>query len=368
VLTILDRYLLRSLIVNYLIGLSVMLSLYIVLDMFVNMDEFTEHGYPVWKIALNMASYYWPNMFLYFSQLSGIITLVACMATLARARQQNELTAVLASGVSLYRLAAPIMAFGIVTTALLVLDTEVIVPSIAHLLARDHDDADGSQAYEVLFMPDRNNVLLSARQYHPIHKDLTRLLALVRDDSGKVVQTIEADHANWEPPDNNSPIGHWRLERGVERTRKATQAQGLGPSSGVEVRLVDMLESDLSPSAIELRQARGWIRYLSLSQLRALQNSGSADRAEIIQIRHGRIAAPLVGMVLLLLGLPFFLDRSPTNLLNDTGKCMILCSLCYIVTFVAQNVKTETLSALPAWIPIFVFSTIAMVLIDRIRT
>ena len=41
-LTVLDRYLLRSLLVNYLIGLGVMLSLYVVLDMFVNMDEFTE--------------------------------------------------------------------------------------------------------------------------------------------------------------------------------------------------------------------------------------------------------------------------------------------------------------------------------------
>ncbi len=367
-LTVLDRYLIRSLIVNYLIGLSVMLSLYIVLDMFVNMDEFTEQGYPVWTIAWNMVNYYWPNLFLYFSQLSGMITLVACMATLARARQQNELTAVLASGVSLYRLAAPILAFGMVTTSLLVVDTEVVIPSVAHLLARDHDDVDGNQAYEVLFMPDRNNVLLSARQYHPIRNDLTRLLALVRDESGKVVQTIEADHAYWEPPHDTNPIGQWRLERGVERTRTSGQAQGLGPTVGVEVRLVDTLESDLSPAAIELRQAKGWVRYLSLSQLRELQDGGSADRAEIIQIRHGRIATPLISLVLLLLGLPFFLDRSPTNLLNDTGKCMIVCGLCYVVTFVAQNVKTETLSALPAWIPIFIFATLAMVLIDRIRT
>ena len=64
----------------------------------------------------------------------------------------NELTAVLSSGVSLFRVARPIVAFGIVTTALAVLDTEVIIPSVAHLLARRHDDAGGYRTCEVLFL------------------------------------------------------------------------------------------------------------------------------------------------------------------------------------------------------------------------
>jgi hypothetical protein len=42
--------------------------------------------------------------------------------------------------------------------------------------------------------------------------------------------------------------------------------------------------------------------------------------------------------------------------------------LCYVATFVTQSIRPESASALPAWIPIFVFATIAMVLIDRIRT
>lgn len=377
-LTVLDRYILRSLLINYLIALGTMISLYVALDMFVNMDEFTEQGYPLPTVIGNIVSYYWPNLFLYFAQLSGVITLFACMTTIARMRKLNELTALLASGVSLYRIAAPVIVFGIAMTALLVADTEWLIPAVAHKLARDHDDADGKRAFEVLFLRDRGGALLSAGQFHPTRRDLRRLLVLTRDETGSVVETVEADRATWEPPDVLRPFGRWRLERGRQTTRVRTatamEQSSLGPREDKVVSYPSYYESDLSPEAIQLRQSEGWIRFLSLRQLSELEHRRqsnllpSADRWRIVQTKHTRRAAPIVSMVLLLLGLPFFLDRSPGNVLSDAGKCMISCGLCYSSTFVVQNIRPESGSALFAWIPIFVFGTLAVVLIDRIRT
>ncbi|MHC4696969.1 MAG: LptF/LptG family permease [Planctomycetota bacterium] len=367
-MTILDRYILRSLLINYLITLGVMISLYVVLDMFVNMDEFTEQGYPVSTVISNIADYYAPNVFLFFAQLSGVITLFACMATIARLRKQNEVAAMLASGVSLYRVAAPIIAFGLASTALLVIDTEWLIPTVAHKLARDHDDVDGKKAYEVLFQRDRHGALLSAGRFHPTHHDLKNLLVLTRDDSGAIVETLEADRATWEPPDHTHPYGRWRLERGRRTTRVFTDDPTLGPREDKDVTYPAFYDSDLSPKTIQLRQAEGWVRYLSLGQLHDLQAEESADRAAIIQAKHSRIATPIVSIILLLLGLPFFLDRSPGSVLNDAGKCVLACGLCYVVAFAAQSIRPESASALPAWIPIFVFAPVAIVLIDRIRT
>jgi lipopolysaccharide export system permease protein len=316
----------------------------------------------------NIISYYWPNVFLYFAQLSGVITLFACMAVIARLRRLNELTAILSSGVSLYRVAAPIIVFGLVTTAVSIIDTECLIPSFAHLLSRDHDDADGRRAYEVLFLHDRDGALLSAGAFHPTERDLRRLLVLKRDETGSIVKTIEADRAIWEAPGPTLPEGRWRLERGRQRIRSRRDDQTLGPRSNVQESAVRYYPSDLSPEAIQLRQAEGWIRYLSLGQLRELEKSGTSDRPAVLRTRHVRLATPIVSMILLLLGLPFFLDRSPANVLGDAGKCMIACGLCYVVTFVTQNIRPESESALPAWIPIFIFATIAAVLLDRIRT
>ena len=366
--SVLDRYLLRSLLINYLIGLGVMLSLYVVLDLFVNMDEFTEQGYPALTVLGNVADYYAPNLLLYFGQLSGVITLFACAAVLARMRRLNEMTAILSSGVSLYHLARPVLIFGVVMTGLLVVDTEWLIPSVAHKLSRAHDDADGKRAYEVLFLRDKGGALLSAARFQPTTRQLERLLVLVRNDEGSVMQTWEADRATWEPPGPLRPEGRWRLDRGRMTTRLATSNAGLGPREDQRVSYPTYYESDLSPEAIELRQSQGWVRFLSLAQLRELEADQTADRASIVRTRHARIAAPIVSLLLLLLGLPFFLDRSPANVLGDAGKCLSVCGLCYVVTFVAQNIRSETASAFPAWIPIFIFGTLAMVLLDRVRT
>ena len=364
----LDRYILRSLLINYLIAICVMISLYVVLDLFVNMDEFTEQGYPVPTVIRNMVGYYAPNVLLYYAQLSGVITLFACMATLSRMRKLNELTAILASGVSLYRVAAPIVAFGLATTALLVVDTEVLIPRVAHLLSRDHDDADGARAFEALFLRDQNGALLSARQFHPKRHDLKNMLVLQTDEAGELSSILEADHAEWEPPSPTRPVGRWVLNRGHQRTRTVCQAPQLGPTECIEESYPRFYETDLGPAEIQLRQSGGWLKFLSLRELQDLQEKGTADIVSIVQTKHARITTPIVAVILLLLGLPCFLARSPSNILNDAGKCVALCGLCYVVTFVAQSIRPETQSALAAWIPIFVFATVAMVLVDRVRT
>ncbi len=367
-LSVLDRYILRSLLINYLIALGAMLGLYVALDMFVNMDEFTEQDYPLPTVIRNIVGYYVPNLFLYFSQLSAAITLFACLATVANMRKQNELTALLSSGVSLYTVARPIIVFGVVMTGLLVLTTELAIPAVAHKLARDHDDVDGDRAYAVLFLHDRDGALLSAGQFHPTKRDLQRLLVLTRDENGAIIRTLEADRATWEPPDLLRPQGRWRLERGKQTTRVRSSDSSLGPRENKVTSFPAYYVSDLSPEAIQLRQSEDWYGFLSLAQLTELQHGPGLSLASILQTKHARKTAPIVSIILLLLGLPFFLDRSPDNVLSDTARSMAVCGACYISVFVVQSLQPSTGSALPAWIPVFVFGTLAVVLIDRIRT
>ena len=367
-LGVLDRYILRSLVINYLICLGTMLSLYVVLDMFVNMDEFTEQGYPIHIVIRNMFSYYWPNLFLYFKEMAGAISLFAALATLARMRRENEMTAILASGVSLYRVAAPIVAFGLVTSVLLVIDTEYLIPAVSHKLARDHDDADGTRAHAVMFLPDRDDTLLSARRFDPVTRNLQGLMVLSRDEEGQVVSMLEADLAVWEPPSDTRPDGRWRLERSRQTVRQRRESAGIGPPESKVVTHPRYYASRLSPEAIQLRQAESWYRYLSLSQLSALQKRNVPIQSSILRTKHTRRTRPFISMVLLLLGLPFFLRVTPGSIMNDAGKCLVACGLCYVTTFVAQSLQTSSDSPLPAWIPIFIFGTLAVVLIDRIHT
>ncbi|HNQ22400.1 MAG TPA: LptF/LptG family permease [Phycisphaerae bacterium] len=367
-MTTLDRYLLRSLLLNYVLGLGIMLSLYVVLDLSINLDEFTESRPDALTLLRNIGAYYGPNLALYFAQLCGVITTFACLATVARLRVQNEMTALLSSGVSLYRVAAPIIAFGVATSLLLVLATEVWIPALAPKLGRQHDEVGTRREAEVFFMPDRGGTLLSAARFNAEAGTLHGLLVLVRDEYGSARSILEADLAAWEPAGATGQPGRWRLTRGRLEETVLPESPGLGPRIQRARSYPEYYESNLSPRDIQVRQAEGWVGYLSLSQLRQLQNEGGTNLASIVQTRHRRVATPLVSIVLLLLGLPFFLDRSPANVLRDASRALVACGACYLVTFGTQNLRPESLSALPSWIPIFIFATLAAVLLDRLRT
>lgn len=363
----LDGYIIRSLLTNYLIGLGVMLSLYVALDLFVNMDEFTESQPEFLTLVRNIVDYYAPNLFRYFAQLSAVISAFACLATLARLRLQNETTAILASGVSLYRVAVPLTVFGVLTAGLMAVNAEVCLPAVAHKLARSHDDVVAGREIEVLFLTDRSNALVSAASFRPDTQELHNLMVLYRNEQGAVTGTLEADHAVWEPGTPTTP-GRWRLTRGRQYVRVRTPEAAVAPREQQEVTYPAYFETDLSPEEIELRQDESWIRSLDLRRLRELEARRVPELATVIQTRHARLTAPLASIVMLLLGLPFFLDRSPANVLTDAGKCMIACGLFYIVSFVSQNIVPDLPSPFPAWFPILVFAPVAAMLLTRVRT
>ena len=73
------------------------------------------------------------------------------------------------------------------------MDTELIIPSIAHKLARRHDDARGLKTYGVWFLQDRDDALLSAQQYVPGEGTIKRLLVIKRNETGHLSSIIEAE-------------------------------------------------------------------------------------------------------------------------------------------------------------------------------
>ena len=76
-----------------------------------------------------------------------------------------------------------------------------------------------------------------------------------------------------------------------------------------------------------------------------------------------------MNLLLLLLGVPFFLTREPSGVLVQAAKCLLACGLCFTVTFLSHNaIRSETFPALTAWFPIMVFGPLAMLHLDAVKT
>jgi lipopolysaccharide export system permease protein len=144
---ILDRYVISAFLKNYLISFFVLVGMYVVLDMVFNFEDFVPtqatSGSSVETLLqtiLAVGDYYFYQSFLIFVHLSGVIPVVAAAFTLIRLSRQNELTAIMASGVPLLRVAAPVIGVAVLLNALLLVNTEFIIPQMIPKLTRKHDD------------------------------------------------------------------------------------------------------------------------------------------------------------------------------------------------------------------------------------
>ena len=135
---ILDRYIIRAFVFNYLLAVVVLVGMAVLLDLIVNLDNFsksaaattqaanTTAGSAIW----NMLDYYSYQSLVMFQTVSGAIPLLAAGFTMVRMTRHNELTAMLASGVSLLRVAVPV-----VLVSLAFRGTLLDQPGIHHLPA-----------------------------------------------------------------------------------------------------------------------------------------------------------------------------------------------------------------------------------------
>lgn len=360
---LLDRYILRAFLTNYVIALSVMIGLYVVLDLFVNLDEFTKLGLPTADTLRNIISFYGWNLFLYFSQLSGVIVLVAACFTLGRLMRTNELTAILAAGASLYRVAAPILLAGMALNGLWLFNQEWIIPGIADKLARRHDDAMGKNTYGIWFLNDRDNNLLSASRFDPRTSTMDGVIILKRDPQGRMTDLIRADR------------GRWDAERGLWHLEVSKQTMGLRSDLAALATTDDAAHpseypSELTPYELKLRQASQWTNFLSVRDLSRLQQRYTQSN-EFVRAKHVRITTPFINILLLLLGIPFFLNRERPTVIMAGGRCLLACGACFVFSFLCQNADVAVLSipaALPAWLPLLIFAPFMVVLVDSIKT
>lgn len=160
----LDRYVLRNFLSAALVWFVVLMSLRIVVDLFVNMDEFAKRS-DFWAMVGDIRAYYSYHSLVYFVELGGIIISASACFTLAMMNRSNELTAMMASGVSLHRVALPLVFCSLVLGALVVVDQELLIPQFAEKLVRDKDDVPGVKQFRVDWAPDSSHSVWYSHEY-----------------------------------------------------------------------------------------------------------------------------------------------------------------------------------------------------------
>jgi lipopolysaccharide export system permease protein len=140
---LIDRYIGRAQLHAFVVVFVSLAGLYLVFDAFTNMEEFITHAADSGSLTSVLASYYGCRLVWFFDATSPVITLASGMFALSWLERHNELTALLAAGVTRWRIARPVIIFAAVISLLAAANRELLVPRIRESFARNAQNLDG---------------------------------------------------------------------------------------------------------------------------------------------------------------------------------------------------------------------------------
>src|ERR1700735_1771551 len=121
---LLDRYLLRELIIPLGYCLGGLLMIFIAFDLIASLNRFQEHGLLV-RDVVELYLVKLPAIMVFILPIALLLSLLHTLTNLAR---HHELTAMRAAGVSLWRLCLPYLAVGFLLSLLVFALNELWVP------------------------------------------------------------------------------------------------------------------------------------------------------------------------------------------------------------------------------------------------
>ncbi|MEM8782030.1 MAG: LptF/LptG family permease [Planctomycetota bacterium] len=368
----LDRYIVRQFLTNFVILLIVLMGLFLVVDLIVDLDEFLQAGErkaernggpAVWWTLVTVADFYGPVLCLVYVFFSGLVVVGAMAFTVNLLQRHRELTGMLAGGVSLYRVALPIVAVGALLSLATLPMQEYLLPEVASKLMRSKSELkrEGVKDRPMRYVPDAAGNLWSARSFDPNLGLLRDVQVLERDDAGLLVRKIAATEAVWDEAESA-----WRLTQGV----------ALEPGGGVgadeSLVAVESVSTQLSPTALLARQATILPSVLSLRQLQDLASNPTIESSQqslITRTVQGRFSLMVLNVLLLVLALPYFLKRVPGDALRSAIMASGLCLGAWGGGVLTLQASPQTLPpVVSAWLPVAVNLPLAAWMLTRIRT
>jgi len=363
---ILDRYIIKNFLIGYAISFSVLIGLRIIIELFTKLDEFTERAdLGAGEVLTNIFKFYGLHSTLYFRDFAGMIAVVAAAFSLIKMVRYNELVAVMASGVSLKRVIRPIIILSLLLTCLLVIDQELLIPPLADKLVRGEDARPGLESYDVWFITDGKGSLIISRRFDVETSTLQNPTILTRAERTEqpgiwdVTGVISASRSVY-----NFETGKWDLINGRFTERGSPRRD----------QPVYFYESDITPRDIPVRRKSEHISLLSSQQLSMLLRQGTQrkDLAQLLSQKQFRITEPIINVIMVLVCLPILVCRDPKTMKSAVMISFAMAGMTMTANFVSKMLAAELfLNIRPelwAWMPIFIFTPVAFVTLDSMKT
>ena len=364
VIKIFDRYLLRIFVRSFIICFTSLVGLYIVIDAFSKIDEFSEQADGVRSLLATMGRYYMYRVSLFFDSLAGVITTMSAMFTFSWIQRTNELMPVLAAGVPTRRVIAPVLIAAMAVSGLATANQELMIPRIARELQQSPDDG-SKRSLAAHPARDARGILMSGdRCFRQDHKIAPAFVTLPPTVMPSLVDLRAREAQYVAPGRHDRPTGGWVL-RDVQSDNVPTRENVLEQIGPGEYFLHTTITFN------QLLRRESWFAYFSTSRLlEEIRQPGNPSLNEMKVTVHGRFIRPLASLTMLFLGLPFVLSGTDRRMISLVGVSMVISIVFQFFSTVCGRLgNMQYLSPeLAACLPVIVFGAIAAALYDMVKS
>jgi len=362
---IIDTFVLSTFSFYFLLLLAAFVLLTDVFTFFELLSDIVKNRIPMAKVFTYL--WYLIPKFVYdfvpFSVLVGVLVTFGVMS------KNNEVTAFKASGVSLFRLSMPILAFcALLSTALFAFDYYVLPdtnrkqdalrneikgkppqsflrPDLKYIYGQ------GPRIYYYRYFEPAENVMVGVNVYEidPQHFRLQHMIA--------------AERARWEPA-----LSAWVFQNGIRRNYSGLNVETVEKFFG-ETRTYAHLSEPPSYFLRENKLSIQMNHHELREYMQLLQQSGF-DTSRLQVQYHGKFAAPAAALIMAIISIPFAFLAGNRGAMAGVGV-----SLGLGIAFLSLSKLFEVLgnvnqlpAEMAAWGPNSVFTMAGLYLILRMRT
>jgi lipopolysaccharide export system permease protein len=363
VIRIFDRYLIQIFMRAFLVCFASLVGLYIVIDAFSNLDEFSEREHHLMPLLATMGGYYVYRVSLFFDQLAGVITTMSAMFTFSWIQRTNELMPLLAAGVPVRRIIAPVFIVAMAISGLTIVNQEMVIPRIASELLKRPDD-DSVRNVKAHYAHDPRGILFNGDECNRQQLKVVPAFVTLQPSLVGTLLDLRAREAEYVAPGAGEPSGGWIL-RDVTPAKFQCSENVLQPLDAGNYFLHTTITFD------HVLRKQTWFQYSSTRDLIGeLRLGNNGPQTEMVVALHTRLTRPLAMITLLFLCLPFVLSGTDRRMVSLVALSLIVSLAFHMFGQLCHRMGDLELIGPPlaAWLPVLVFGTVAVGLNDLVKT
>lgn len=365
---LLDRVLIRSYLKSYLICLISLLTLWIVVDLFTNLEDYTDRHANLSAVLRHIGAYYGYRVAQIFDRLSEAVVLLAATFTVALLQRNNEILPLLSAGVPTRRIVLPVILCACAMLGLIVLNQELVIARIGDCLMNNRNDPSGDDPILVQGAFEPNGIHIDGDLAARKGMVVKRFYVAIPSNVAGSLHHLTAQEAHYVPPKQGQKrSGGWLMTGTTVQAESDSQRHA-------DLELIDPGKYFLRIRAVDfdaLTRGPKWYVHASTARLRQeLSRPDSRRLADMAVLFHMRLTRPILGVILVVMGLSVILRDQYRNVFLSAGICIALCALFFTAQFACKSLgDNQNISpALAAWLPVLIFGPIAFAMFDAMHT